>query len=573
MAASASALASRNATRSRTSLGCAIPLGLVFAVPGLIAFWFVTLRPALLTVSSADWIETPCEIVSSKLERHSGSKGSTHRVAIRYRYSWPPAEPAVEAETPAPAERSRARVFESDRYDFSKGSTNIGMERMRAAVREHPPGRRTTCLVDPADPESAVLDRRLPITVWFGLLALLFPAVGIGLVVHAWRSRRHAGTEARSPFTTSADRGSRSTVDAAAAPAQGEIPLTRASRLGGVAAPLAFAVIWNGMLVLVGGEVLSDFKGLFSWMLLLFFVPFALVGLVMATVALQGLARLFAPRVEVRLDPSRLRLGERIPLSWRIGGRGVRKFTLSLVGREETSYRQGKNRRTERSEFHRSVVFESTDLLALAEGRAELALPRENAAACVSGESGRIVWELVCEGEIPWRGDLDDRFILDVREPSEPPRSNAPAAEPREFANGHAALWTLDRLAPGEPFVFTVQARGAGASGPLVARLGWVLRGKDSEEGRLVWTQPVPSLTPGADLVCETTLPLAPWSVSGSLVSIEWRLELVDSRERVLVSAPLVVAPGGEAVRLRATVARPSAFEKRKVTFRATGRS
>ena len=558
---------------SRSGLGCVIPFGLLFAAIGLLGFWFVTLRPLIRSAASMDWVRTPCEILSSELERHHGSENDTYRVAIRFRYEWPPRSPAVESGGTADASLSsdaHAHVYESDRYDFSTGSTNVGVDRMRAAVRENPPGRHTFCHVDPEHPESAVLDRRVPANVWIGCLLLLFPGFGILIIFLVWGSSRRVRAEAGSPLRRAAAQNARISRDTTSAirdmapsPAgdatdpvsgpSGEVLLKPASgRIGVFIGLTFFALFWNGIVGVFVLQAAKEFgRGFIGWFLPLFLIPFVLVGLLLLGAAFQAFSRLFAPAVHVRLDPSRLHLGARVPVAWRLGGRGVRKLTIRIIAREEATYRQGTNTRTDRSDFYREVVFESSDALALAEGRAEILLPAEAVAPAFAAKNNKLVWELVFDGEIPWRADVDDRFTLPVRGPDDPaPAAGAP--EPRAHEGGGLTLWTIDRFAPGDTLVFNLSSGSTAPAGPLTIQLGWFTEGKGTGDADIVWSERLPAFAPGTDRPFEVRLPSTPWSFSGALVSVSWRLEVLDAKREPLVAVPLVIAPRGEIVALPA---------------------
>ena len=568
MAASASPLES--AKSSRAGLGCAIPFGLLFGAIGLFAFWFVTLRPLLRSAASVDWVETPCEILASELERHADSDGATYRVAIRYRYEWPPRHLAVEsgraAEAAAASTTAPVRFHESDRYDFSTGSTNVGMKRMRAAVRDNPPGRRTVCYVDPAHPESAVLDRGTPLSVWLGFLTLLFPAFGALFVFLAWKGSRRAVADASSPLGKASAQNARVLRDPAALRAlagnaspdastpvpAGETTLKPAAgRIGTFIGLTFFTLFWNGILSVFVVQAVKEFgRGFIGWFLPLFLIPFLLVGLLMLGATFQAFSRLFAPAVQVRLDPSLLRLGARVPFSWRLVGRGVRRLTIQLIAREEATYRQGTSTTTDKSDVHRVVVFESTDILGLADGRAEIALPAKAAAPAFSAKNNKLVWELVFDGEIPWRADVDDRFVLPVGAPEHiPPVPVTPDPVPHA-GEGGLTLWTVDRLAPGETMVFTLARDSSAKAGPLTVQLGWFTEGRGTRDAAIAWSEEIPGLAPGTDQTFEVVLPETPWSFSGKLVSISWRLEVLDAKRQPLVAISLLIAPGGQLVTL-----------------------
>lgn len=534
-------------------LGCAVLFGGFFALVGLAAFWFVTARPLLRSAASAAWVEAPGVILSSELESKSDSDGTTYRVAIRYRYEW------------------GGREFESDRYNFSTGYPNIGVGGMRDIVREHYVGRGVICRVDPDDPASSVIDRSVPAATWFGALTLFFPVFGFGFIWMAWRGSRK-GTSA--PGVA----GGPGAAVSPGVPAAGEVVLKPVvGRIGAFLGLTFVALFWNGIVSVFVVQAAKEFgRGFLGWFLPLFLVPFVLIGLLLLVLTVQAFSRLFAPPVELRLDPSLLRVGARVPIRWRLGGRGVRKLTLRLVCREEATYRQGTTTSTDKSDCHRATVYESTDRLALAESRAELEFPAA-AAPTFASANNKLVWELVFDGEIPWRADVDDRFVLPVLAPAAPPAPPA-ATEPAPHAGNGFTLWTVERFAPGETLVGTLTrdpaaptaaAVAPAAEGPLTLRLGWFTEGRATSDAAIVWTRVLAGLAPGAEHSFEIPLPAEPWSFSGKLVSVRWRLEVLNARDELLVAVPLVIAPGGEAVALPALAPEPNAFQKRKARYLA----
>jgi hypothetical protein len=532
------------------SLGCIIPFGLLFAAIGCVAFYFVTLRPLLRASASSGWAQVPCVILSSEVERKSDSDGATYRVAVRYRYTW------------------SGRAYEGDRYDFTTGSTNIGVKRMHAAVAALPPGKQTLCYVDPASPDSAVLTRQTGSAVWLGALTLLFPLFGLGMIFLTWRSQKTDRSPLGRASPTIPRNGThRIAVTMPDPEVPGEVVLKPAVGRVGICVVLTCAALfWNGIIGFMAFNMVKDFRG--GWMILpaLFLIPFIGVGLFLLVLAVQAFSRLFAPPVEVRLDPSLLRLGARVPFTWRLGGSGVRKLTIRLIGREEATYQQGTRTATDKSDFHRSILFDSSDKLSLTEGRGELVLPDTAAAPTFTGQKNLLSWELAFDGDIPWRADVDDRFALPVRGPARPP-GLAATPEPTPHTGGGLTLWTVKSFAPGETLVFTL-SRDAGAKPePLSLQLGWFTEGKGTRDAAVVWRDALPDLAPGTDRSFEVPLPAAPWSFSGHLVAVEWRLEVLDSDRTPLVAVPLVIAPGGQLVTLPA-LPKESPFSKWKSRFK-----
>src|SRR5258706_16240048 len=71
------------ARKGRRILGCFF---VVFTLMGL-AFSTFFLLAVVEVLRARDWRQTPCTILTSEVERHSGSKGgSTYSVAVTYEY-------------------------------------------------------------------------------------------------------------------------------------------------------------------------------------------------------------------------------------------------------------------------------------------------------------------------------------------------------------------------------------------------------------------------------------------------------------------------------------------------------
>lgn len=545
------------------TLGCAIPFGLVFIVVGCGILWMMILRPLAQVAASLRWQPVEAVVVSSSLHSERGDDGDTYRVAIRYRYDWPPPHVSVEAGPPAvlgaaPATPGGAtRAYESDRYNFSSGHTNVAVHEMRAVVAAHPPGARVVCYVDPTQPESAVIDRSPPLHVWLGFGFAIFPLAGVGVIGFAWHARRKAlsglplrpdGTPVETNDATTVKPGQARDPSSSGgilklAPSEG-----RASTFLGVG---FITLFWNGIVSVFVIIAIKEFgQGFMGWFLPVFLIPFVAVGAVLLAAFIHSLARLFTPPAHLWLETVPPRLGSPAIVRWELRGHGVRRLRVSLHVYEEATYTVGTNSTTDRVELVRETLFDSTDALALRQGRLSIALPGDALPPAFHARHNRLAWELAFHGDIPRRADLDDRFLLPVAAPAALTPALADATPVAHPGDG-LTLWTAENFAPGDTLVFTVARDTHAAPGPLTARLGWFTEGRGSADSAIVWSTPLPDLAPGADHTLETKLPLAPWSFSGALVSVEWRLEIVDRKNRPLAHARLVVSPGGEPLTLR----------------------
>jgi hypothetical protein len=109
-----------------------------------------------------------------------------------------------------------------------------------------------------------------------------------------------------------------------------------------------------------------------------------------------------------------------------------------------------------------------------------------------------------------------------------------------------------DRVAfePGEEVAGTAFWRLDQPPRALELRLFWFTRGKGTEDAGVAETvrfdQPMPEET----RAFRFRLPEAPYSFSGTLISLIWALELVVEPSKEVVRREITIAPGGREVRL-----------------------
>ena len=81
-------------------------------------------------------------------------------------------------------------------------------------------------------------------------------------------------------------------------------------------------------------------------------------------------------------------------------------------------------------------------------------------------------------------------------------------------------------------------------------RLVWSTSGRGISDGSVVQAVPFAAPQPTESRPFTITLPDAPYSFSGSLISLTWVLELVIGSGDLVESVEIVVGPGGNAVSL-----------------------
>lgn len=354
--------------------------GVFFAVgAGFLVFWFL---PALAkSLASTRWDETPCTVISSRVKRHSGKNGPTYSVDVFYRYS------------------VDGREYKSNRYAAIGGSSS-GTKGKAAVVAKYPAGSRRVCYVNPRNPGEALLKPGVGWELLFGLIPTAFLAAGAGVM---WASRRPAKRIARGRVASSVPATEPVNLKSKASPL---------AKLGGVA---IFALIWNGVVGAFLWNMSDGFQRLPEVFFLLFFLPFAVIGLGALFVTGYCVLALANPRCRLTVSPSVLQSGGSLEVSWTFSGsvQRLQRLRIFLEGREEATYRRGTSSHTDRHAFARLAVTEVSHSLEMAQGAARLRLP-DGLPPSFSATSNKIVWTLKVQGEIAHWPDVNEEFEITV---------------------------------------------------------------------------------------------------------------------------------------------------------------
>lgn len=402
--------------KPKSHRGCLTVFFLIFLIVGGVLFWLFSLRPLMLAWSARDWRPVPCTILSSELEEHhdSDSNGVTYRVAITYEYE------------------VNGRSYRGDRYDFTSFYSS-GRAKKQAIVDEYPPGAIRQCFVSPKDPAQSVINPNVTSDMFFGSFTLIFAVVGlVGLLfttgVLKWKGRaksRPRGADGytdfvnREPFEE-ADRAA--TADSYAAHREdssaGPVTLKPAgSPWMTVVGVLVFAAIWNGIVSVFVWQVVEGFqRGRPDWFLTIFMSPFVLVGLATVVFLVYSFLAAFNPRPVVTASTGQPRLGDTVRLSWRFQGQSssLRRVTLTLVGAEEAHYRRGTQSYTDREEFCKMTIADTTNLFDMTNGEAEFTVPSSTMHSFATNNN-KILWTINIHGEIGFWPDVNESFPVEIR--------------------------------------------------------------------------------------------------------------------------------------------------------------
>lgn len=442
---------SKKGGSSKGGLGCAFAFLLLFGTFGLLFLFPVVFLPAKNVVDARDWEQAACTVLASEVESHSSDDGTTYSVEVRYRFT------------------HDGRTYEGDRYDFYNVSSG-GREGKEEVVRSMPPGSEIPCWFDPQDPERSVVQRELSWASLIGLVPLFFVLIGYGGAFLLWRfalrtkkiDRRRAGGmppleegfgaggEAggfRADFSAEdRERGAamdriaslfphESDASAKAVPGQVSYdydpaftagfsgPLTLEPPLGPLGkllGTLFICLFWNGITgvfvwLLYKEWVAGSLDGCLPFILL----PFVLVGLALLLAVPYQILALFNPVPRLTLSPGTVRVGGTADLAWSFEGgtSRIRRLTLTLIGTEEATYRQGTSTSTAKNKFASRVIHEVTHAPEIASGHAQLVVPGDTMHT-FKASNNKVLWRIELKGDIAWWPDVMETMEITVLPPA-----------------------------------------------------------------------------------------------------------------------------------------------------------
>jgi hypothetical protein len=383
----------------KSGTGCLVLFFAVFLVAGAAATSAMLIRPLWQIAQARQWNTVPCTIVSSEIRSHSSSDGTTYSVDIFYRYKINGAE------------------YRANRYVFGPVSSSR-YKGKQEIVSQYPPGRFTTCYVNPSDPTDAVLIREATAGLWFGLIPLLFVVIGIGGISFAIRKSR----QSRSPVPG---------IEAARAiPAGGDMEdpessslKARTSPLGRFVGSVMIALFWNGIVSVFVGHLFSQWRhGRSEVFLTLFMIPFVLIGTVLIGYSIYSFLALFSPRVALTSNASSAIPGAAVQLSWNLTGNAskVRNLRIYFEGREEATYTRGTRSTTDQAVFATIPIKEVPEAQSPS-GTVEFIIPAD-AIHSFNAPKNKIIWAIWVKAEVIRMPDIKDEFPFTVLpQPMAPP--------------------------------------------------------------------------------------------------------------------------------------------------------
>lgn len=379
----AKAVSERHRSGAGGTLGVRI-LGLIFICVGGGLLYLLVVHPTLKELAAAKWTQVPCEIISSRVTSHRGSKSTSYAVEIRYRYEF------------------KGRAYKGTRYNFDTGSSSSRGWR-NEAVAKFPPGLKTLCYVNPADPIEAVLSVKPSPDRWFGLIPGVFLLVGLLIFLKAPAMAKRGVSRTGLPADI-LPMLRRDTVT-------GEVELKPASSpMTGCIVMLVVALFWNGIVWVILWNTRSG-----EWGVRLFLGIFVLIGLGLVAGVFYQILALYNPRPVLTASAGAIPLGGTLEVRWRFTGnvRRIVHLAITLEGREEATYRRGTTTTTDRNIFAILPLLDTAERDQIASGSAQITIPR-GLIHTFTAPNNKIVWTLKLSGDIPKWPDVSAEFPITV---------------------------------------------------------------------------------------------------------------------------------------------------------------
>jgi len=370
----------------------------IFALVGAGAMYWLTIRPIAKTLDARNWTQTPCKVLSARVQSHRGDDSTTYSVDILYEYTF------------------EGRTYKSNRYSFVGGSSS-GRSGKAEVVNSYKKAKNPVCYVNPKSPSEAVLKRGLHLGLLVGLIPLPFLAVGVGGLVHTIRRKKGKLKSTTKEWTPEGGATSAGDIPVRDTAGLGPVVLkARYSPLVKLLGIIAFAAFWNGIVSIFVYQVVQAFRqGHPDWFLTLFMIPFVLVGLGAIVFVFHQFLALFNPRVRLELSPARIPIGSAAELGWRFSGRTgvISQLKITLRGREEATYRRGTKTHTDKKTFYELELVSSTQSSEIASGQVGLIVPQDTMHS-FEAKNNKIIWELEVHGDIAKWPDVKERFKITV---------------------------------------------------------------------------------------------------------------------------------------------------------------
>ncbi len=387
-----------------------------FGGGGLLFLWLTVIQPMLQSKAAADWSQTQCTILKSKVEAHSGDEGqTTYHPKLRFEY-------VVDQVT-----------HESDRYSFD--NMNGSADYANQVVKDHRVGSLHDCFYDPEEPDEAVLVRELQQTsIWMTLFPFVFIVIGVvvgTIAVLGIGFKKKNQSSVSGKIKASASKFAANKISAQPPPASDFHPedkkdqewsvpqklKSETSRLTLFLIVLGVTIFWNGIVSFFVFGMLFDQDWIWAKIILgLFLTPFVLIGLVMFGVVVYTLGTLFNPKIEVAMSSGAVPLGGDVDIAWELNGRAskIKNLKIEIQGEQSATYRRGTDTHEEREVFEVIPICNTENQSDIQFGSATVTIPSDTMHSFAANRN-EVVWSIVVRGTIAWWPDVFETFPFRVK--------------------------------------------------------------------------------------------------------------------------------------------------------------
>lgn len=361
-------------------------IGLLFAIVGGTLSIFLLVVPVARLLSAVTWEETPATINASTMRSWSTDDGTSYRADVLYKY------------------KAEGREWISNRRSFFPMASS-GYDDAKVTVDRHLVGSATTCFVDTEDPTRSTLNRSFTPVYFIGLFPLVFLLAGVGLTAHARRSRTPSEPDYPPSFDQSEINSGVRHLEPAAGP------------VAKVVGMILVATLWNGIVSVFAWQAFKAYtNGAPEWFLMIFLIPFVLVGLALIIGVFYTFLGAFNPRPKLTISPAAPRLGTTLRVEWSFHGQVNRidSLKIALEGSEKATYRRGTDTHTDREAFASFELVNVSSDWEIARGSTEVAIPEDTMHSFTSANNG-VEWSIYVHGEIARWPDVEETFVLEIR--------------------------------------------------------------------------------------------------------------------------------------------------------------
>ena len=385
--------------------GCVVAFGLVFFLAGMFMLVSSLVMPWLWSLWSSDWQQVPCQVISSAVQRHRGEDNDSFSVEISYTYAFD------------------QQNFTSDLYEFNLVSPS--QRKCEQIVALYPAGQQAVCFVDPDDPENAVLNRDFRMSWMMLIMGTIFSAVGaaVAIGVPLTMARRKVLKK-----TVDAPLGSRQSVDGDSTGLYPEdvkdqkwdVPQKlkpTSTRIGQLLGVIGVALFWNGIFGALLFSILPDIKvDVVSIFVVLFAIPFVLIGLLIILGVIRSFLSLFNPVFEIAMSTGAIGRGNSVDVAWEIKGNAkrIKRLRIAAVGTETANYMQGTSKVRTTSDFGIIQIQDSSKTEEITFGSQCVTIPLD-AMHTFEDRNNQVTWAIHVKAEIRRFPDVFQKHIFRVK--------------------------------------------------------------------------------------------------------------------------------------------------------------